>query len=863
LKSSIDIVNQQLAVAEASGRIPTSKRYRSLENYFRVTRKLEPDPWQIDLCRRLEKAFWLAQARNFHFEYVNIGTGPAFYESPSGLHIDAAEFEAHANEGAREAYHAPPQVGKSVIMSQCYAAWIFGWHPMHRFRLATYKEYRSAHFSVVIKGLIRSPEHQAMFPDPAGHIPKRCKAVEWYTNARLAMNDGQSSFSALGLQSGFTGVGFDTLVMDDPYKGAEDALSEVIRDKTWRFWTDTASVRANLQSNAFIMFHRYHQDDMGGRAIASGEFNLVRYAAQCDGEYVDEKSGRRFADPIGRAEGEYLSARLDEKYFARHKKNTSVWLSQFQGQPTAKTGKTFNVTLIQTIPRSRVPEILFWVRAWDNAATSGGGAFTAGALMGIDASENIYIFDMKREQVNTAERELLQLATAEEDGKLVEIHVPEDPGSAGKDVAFDFGQVFGHEGYKVTIKKAGSSEDEQGRQVYGRSKAMRAHNFSKSVNFGRVFFVLGVQCANCNTELPVFAKRCKPCGHDQFRDVLPDWHRSCREELQYFPASTYKDQVDCLSDGHSYLVKLFFRGLVIKSASDVNLLHRSLFVQKFGDKIPSHWEVSAAVRIAENSSLPSGYVIVARAAENAYLGDQVFIIAAERMYVDNPVVVLRKLQQALVRTCVKGIAHPWVIWLLGANAVLQVAAQKMDMFVTEFVDEPTAGIPETNHYFQRIDRPSPFYLSNGNARMGTARCLVLVDDAQYDDADLKDEDGMLSLRQDLTSWTYNDKGEVQAFAGITLDCTRATLYKFALSATSLSDDEKFMAQMPAELQNAAVEAKRGTSEYVEALLAQDHAMTMLKIGNYQQAQSDRRAAQRDGNYVGPRAVTHRFRKGVR
>lgn len=285
--------------------------------YAEQVKHIKLDVWQIDLCARLEKAFWLSRAEFFEFETVGIGAGVAYVVAPSGFKIAAEEFERRQGQGTRAAIHAMPQAGKSILISQAYPAWILGYDHLHRFRLATYNILHSARFSIVIKNILNSPEHRALFSDPAGHIPERCKAVEWSTNARIRLNDGQASFTALGLQSGFVGTGAETLLIDDPYKSYEEALSEVIREKTWRFHTDTASPRLTEQNNELIMFHRYHQDDMGGRAIASGEFDLWRYAAIADGDYVDEETGMTFPDPLNRKEGEYLTARRSPAFYVK------------------------------------------------------------------------------------------------------------------------------------------------------------------------------------------------------------------------------------------------------------------------------------------------------------------------------------------------------------------------------------------------------------------------------------------------------------------------------------------------------------------------------------------------------------------
>jgi len=96
-----------------------------------------------------------------------------------------------------------------------------------------------------------------------------------------------------------------------------------------------------------------------------------------------------------------------------------------------------------------------------------------------------------------------------------------------------------------------------------------------------------------------------------------------------------------------------------------------------------------------------------------------------------------------------------------------------------------------NYYFQEIPGLSPFY-----DREGKTCCYALVEDDQFEWQNTRDDGGMISLRQDWQTWSYTEKGEVQPFAGITLDCVRMTLYQFALSATSLSPDERRLAQLP-------------------------------------------------------------------
>jgi len=779
-----DDINDKLALMTPAERELyyelTSPEGPTLAMYVAAIKGLQLDPWQLDLCNRLEKAFWLAQAAKF--EFLDYGDSK---ETPSGFLIPNDEFAAGYGKGIRVAIHAAPQFGKSIIISQCYPAWILGFDPIHRFRLATYNVFHSARFSMVIKLSMASAEHRAFFPSTDSFVVRKSKAVEWSTVGRIKVNDGQASFTALGLQSGFTGTGADTLLIDDPYKSMEEALSELIRDKTWRFHTDTASPRLNDQSNEFIMFHRYHQDDMGGRALASGEFGLWRYAAEADGDYVDEQSGRTFPDPLGRPEGELLSPRFSLSYYLRQKSNDQVWHSQFQGRPVSKAGALFDVSKIRVIQPSELPILVHQVRAWDNAATEGGGAYTAGVKMGVTATGRFVIMNCKRDQVGTAERTILQHSTADEDGLLVEIHAPQDPGSAGKDVAFQFQRELEAKQFNVTVS------------VVSGSKELRAYPFSQAVNTGQV-------------------------------DLLDDgtWPvKAFREELHNFPLSTYKDQVDAGSDAYSHLYKLFYRGLVIKQfRNETNLVSWSQFRKRFGEKIPGHWEVSGGLRLEADNSRPSGWLITARAAENAGLGEVVFVVASRRNYQNDITTMLRDFVTNVERYCTRGLKQCDVLWVKKANAeVMQLALEKFDLQLYPSDADEMAGIPEANWYFQyEPQQVHPFY-----ARAGASHCYLLVADDQVEVP--TNDEGLLATRQELSTWAYNDAGEPQSYGGVTLGCLCMTLYNFSLTATAFTEQERRMARLPDDLKPAAVLAHLGQSDFVEHYMAQQHALSRIKI----------------------------------
>jgi len=442
-----------------------ARRKARLSSFVEATTVFKLDPWQHDLCERLESL-------------------------------------AHTT-GRRLLICAPPQYGKSVIVSQRYPAWLLAQKPQERVKLACYNITHATKFSKIVRDLVASDQYQNLFANPDLQLPKVTSSDSWSVAARRTIRDSQPSFKALGLATGFVGEGCDTLIIDDPYASPEDAYSKIINAKVHSFWSDTAKPRLNEKTNAVVMFHRYQEYDLAGWLMEQepGEWELIRYAAVADGDYKHPVTERLYADPLGREEGERLSPRFSDKWIASQQANSFVWLSQFQGRPTAKGGLFFKSEWFEIV--GTVPATVTRVRYWDKAgADEGKGDFTVGVLMARDANGFFYVEDVQRFQLTAFPRNEKIKQTAELDRQRygnIKTYVEQPPGLAKESTDAVIKLLAGFSAYPDVVRG---------------DKVERAEPFKAQCEAGNVKLVRG------------------------------EWNRKYLDEMTAFPAGRNDDQID-------------------------------------------------------------------------------------------------------------------------------------------------------------------------------------------------------------------------------------------------------------------------------------------------------------------------------
>ena len=321
---------------------------------------------------------------------------------------------------------------------------------------------------------------------------------------------GLRAISVGGATTGFRG---DFLILDDAHNASEGE-SDAKRSEAVQWFLETFQTRVNDLDNSPIVVvgQRIHEEDVYAAAIELG-YEHLNIPMEWD-ESMRATTSIGWTDPRSK-DGELMwPERFSADAIERLKRALGPYASaaQLQQTPVPRKGGLFAVDNIKVI--DELPDDTFVsVRAWDLAASEGAGAFTVGVLMMYgQGTDTFYVADVKRKQLGAGGvRELID-QTAEEDGYMTNIILPQDPGQAGKVVVEDLIAML--KGYNAR------AEAQSG------AKETRAQPFSAQMEIGRV-------------------------------SVLNrTWTKPWLDELRFFPKGKFKDQVDASSSAFNELSRL-------------------------------------------------------------------------------------------------------------------------------------------------------------------------------------------------------------------------------------------------------------------------------------------------------------------
>lgn len=358
--------------------------------------------------------------------------------------------------GARTFVSAPPQTGKSTLIAEWGPQWLFDQFPERRIGIVAYNEELAVRSVRRIGDRIRADE-------PRLNV-KLGKVTEDFIESTAG-----GYIRGVGLTGGITGWGFTDIVIDDPYKGPEDAFSPTARAKVEEAFWSVLMTRLAEGGNVFGIMTRWCDEDIFGTLIRKGGWEWVRLPAFAAAD----------GDPLGRAPGEPLcpelhsAAKWEE---LRAGMPPSQWAALYDGAPLKAGAGMFSRAWLRIL--DAVPELYAArVRYWDMAASKTRKTrtrhterdFASGCLMMRDREGRYVIEDVARRRGTAAEVEELVVRCAVADGPGVPIVVEKEPGSAGEFFQSYLARRLA--GWAVTFRPSTGSKDTRAKPLAAQCEA--------------------------------------------------------------------------------------------------------------------------------------------------------------------------------------------------------------------------------------------------------------------------------------------------------------------------------------------------------------------------------------------------------
>ena len=400
--------------------------------------------------------------------------------------------------------NVPPGTMKSKLTSVLWPTWSWLHKSHYKFLSASYALSLAERNNVEARRILQSDWYSKSFG--IGISPEEGGKVNFSTDKLGVMR----AISVGGATTGYRG---DTFLIDDPHDVSK-ADSDAKRSEAVQWFVESAQTRLNslVDSSIVVVMQRVHEEDVTSVALDMGYEHLC-IPMRWD-ESVRRTTSIGWTDPRKVDNDLMWPERFPLAELDQLEKNMGAYAvaSQMQQRPAPRKGGLFavdNIKVIDDLP----DEPLVAVRAWDLAASEGAGAYSVGVLMYYaKQSEQFIIGDVKRAQLGAGGVRKMIEDTADQDGPMVQIMLPQDPGQAGKSQVEDYIHMLA--GFNA--KAEAQSGD----------KVTRANPLSAQIEIGRVSVLQRV------------------------------WTKPLLDEMRFFPKGKFKDQVDASASAFNALSKL-------------------------------------------------------------------------------------------------------------------------------------------------------------------------------------------------------------------------------------------------------------------------------------------------------------------
>ena len=312
---------------------------------------------------------------------------------------------AARGESPRLIVEAPPQHGKSLVVSQRWPVWHLATYA-GSVAVCSYADSLATELSRRAREQARSEEAVGVWPHL--RIERQVAAAGGYArNDTDRLDDwacGSGRYLARGVGQGLTGRTVSLIVIDDPIKDWAQASSKAERDAVWSWYRSVVMTRALANGAGIVLMHtRWHVDDLVGRVLdlerQGGErWTRLRFPGLAEAGDAMGRAPGEALDPSRMTEADHAQARITlgpRQYAALYGQDPSPdsggiilreWTSRRYVDPPLAVRRTCDLV----------------IASLDAASTAGGGDYSVIQVWGVRGPTR-YLLHQWRDRVGYPE----------------------------------------------------------------------------------------------------------------------------------------------------------------------------------------------------------------------------------------------------------------------------------------------------------------------------------------------------------------------------------------------------------------------------------------------------------------------------
>lgn len=293
---------------------------------------------------------------------------------------------------------APPQHGKSLLVSRLLPAYLFGRNPSLRIAGCSYAADLACSMNRDVQQIMLDESYGRIFPNSSLN-PKRVVNVEGRAQRnsdRFDIVGHTGYYVATGVGGPLTGKSVDIGIIDDPIKNMSEALSDSVKNGLLSWYNTVFLTRLSKNSGQLIMMTRWAVDDLVGAVLKQNKGN-------------DRVTRIRF--PAINEKGEALVPQLhplEQLLETKATMSLSEWSAMYQQNPMIDGGNLFKDEMFI---RGPVPhDFDFTFITCDTAyKEKEDNDYTVAGYFGVrtfnDGTKRLYLLDIFREKIRAADCE--------------------------------------------------------------------------------------------------------------------------------------------------------------------------------------------------------------------------------------------------------------------------------------------------------------------------------------------------------------------------------------------------------------------------------------------------------------------------